>query len=70
MLTATKVDSTNLSLLASNAQRICPVAVLEHTTTGLVAKRLNLSRHTSFDALPVLHLECFTSFVSATVLQI
>ena len=37
-LTTTKVDSTYLGCLTSNAQRICPMAGLE---------RLTLSRHTS-----------------------
>ena len=47
-LTATKVDSTYLGRLTSNAQRICdPVVGLERMTTGSVAKRLTLSRHTS-----------------------
>ena len=32
-LTTTKVDSTYLGSLASNAQRICPVAGLERMTT-------------------------------------
>ena len=39
-LTATKVDSTYLGCLTSNAQRICPVAGLKRTTTGLVVSAL------------------------------
>ena len=46
-LTVTKVDSTYLGCLTSNAQRICPVAGLERMTTGSVAKRLTPLRHKS-----------------------
>ena len=46
-LTATKVDSTYLVCLTSNAQQYCLVAGLERMTTGSVVKRLTLSRHTS-----------------------
>ena len=34
-------------MLTSNTQRICPLAWLERMTTGSVAKRLTLSRHTN-----------------------
>ena len=44
-LTTTKVDSTYLGGLSNNAQRICPVAVLERMTTGSAVKRLTPSRH-------------------------
>ena len=39
-LTTTKVDSTYLGLLANNAQHICPVAGLEHMTTGSAVSAL------------------------------
>ena len=39
-LTATKVDSTYLDCLTSNAQRISPVAGLERMTTELVVSAL------------------------------
>ena len=39
-LTATKVDSTYLGELTSNAQRICPVAGLERMTTRSVVSAL------------------------------
>ena len=47
-LTVTKVDSSYLCWLTSNAQqRICPVAGLERMATGSVAKCLTPLRHTS-----------------------
>ena len=49
-LTATKVDSTYLGCLISNAQRICPVAGLERITTGLVVSALPY-RETQVDKL-------------------
>ena len=39
-LTTTKADSTYLGCLASNAQRICPVAGLERMTTVSVVSGL------------------------------
>ena len=49
-LTATKVDSTYLGCLTSNAQRICPVAGLERMTTGSVVSALSY-RATQVDSL-------------------
>ena len=46
-LAATKVDSTYLGCLTSNAQRICPVAWLERMTTGLVVSALPYRASTS-----------------------
>ena len=39
-LTTTKVDSTYFGQLANNAQRICPVAGLEHMTTRSIVSAL------------------------------
>ena len=54
-LTATKVDSTYLGCLTSNAQRICPVAGLERMTTGSVVSALSY-RATQVD-------KCYLYFV-------
>ena len=42
--TATKVDSTYLGCLTSNAQRICPVAGLKRVTTGSVVSATQVDK--------------------------
>ena len=60
-LTTTEADLTYLCWLANSAQRICPVAGLERMTTGSVAKRLTLSRHTSRHMLILLAMQILYS---------
>ena len=60
-LTTTEADLTYLCWLANNAQRICPVAGLERMTTGSVAKRLTLSRHTGRHMLILLAMQILYS---------